>query len=246
MQVIAKSDVGLVRHENQDTFRIKLQDDDTAIAIVCDGMGGENAGGEASEVAVSTIFDRIALSYRQEADNNSIRNLIFSSISAANSIVFEKSLNNSDKVGMGTTCVCSLIKNDIAYIASVGDSRAYLISDNTISQITNDHTYVRILYEQGKITEEELKNHPQKNVITKAVGIDERIEPDYFEINLPKKSVILICTDGLSNYCSDELICKIVSDSNNLELAASELITYAIDKGGKDNITVALTANYNE
>lgn len=242
MHVIATTDVGLLRTENQDRFKIKRFVDDTVLMIVCDGMGGEKAGGEASEVAVNAIFDRIVLNYRMEAENNSIRNLIISSINAANSLVYEKSMSDESKFGMGTTCVCGIIRNDIAYIASVGDSRAYVINEREIKQITNDHTYVKILLDQGKINEDELKNHPQRNVITRAVGIEERIEPDYFEIELKENSVILMCSDGLSGYCSDEFLAETIS-GNSLEAALSTLVDYAKEQGGKDNITVALTAN---
>jgi len=217
-------------------------DDETVLAIVCDGMGGENAGGEASEIAVKTIYDRILQGYRPEADANSVRNLILSSINAGNSIVFEKSISDESKVGMGTTCVCGIIKKDIAYIASVGDSRAYLIHNKQISQITTDHTYVKLLLDQGKINEEEIKNHPQRSVITRAIGIEERIEVDYFEIDLSPNSVILICSDGLSNYASNDFLCEIVSN-NEIEQALTMLVDYANEQGGKDNITVALTAN---
>jgi len=242
MHVIAKTDVGLVRHENQDRVIYKNLDDDTILIIVCDGMGGENAGGEASEVAINTIFERIVANYRQEAFDNSIRNLIISSINAANYIVYEKSLSDESKFGMGTTCVCGIIKKDIAYIASVGDSRAYLINGENIKQITNDHTYVKLLLDQGKINEDEIKNHPQRNLITRAVGIEEHIDLDYFEVDLEINSKILMCSDGLSTYCSDGFILDIVLN-NTLENAMFKLIECANEKGGKDNITVALIAN---
>lgn len=242
MQIIAKTDVGLVRHENQDRVKYKELDKDVYLVIVCDGMGGENAGGEASEVAVNIIFDRIISGFRNQAENNSIRNLILTSINAANSVVFEKSISEDNKFGMGTTCVCGIIKNNIAYIANVGDSRAYLISDNKITQITDDHTYVKLLFDQGKISEDEISSHPQRNVITRAIGIEEQIEIDYFEIDLNPQSKLLICSDGLSTYCTDELILEVV-DNNSIEIATEKLIDCANNQGGKDNITVALLAN---
>jgi len=208
-------------------------------------MGGENAGGEASEVAINIIFDRIISGFRNQAENNSIRNLIMTSINAANSVVFEKSISEDNKFGMGTTCVCGIIKNNIAYIANVGDSRAYLISDNKITQITNDHTYVKLLFDQGKISEDEISSHPQRNVITRAIGIEEQIEIDYFEIDLNPQSKLLICSDGLSTYCTDELILEVVDNNSieSIEIATEKLIDCANNQGGKDNITVALLAN---
>ena len=242
MHAISKTDQGLFRAENQDRVRFKHLDDGAVVIIVCDGMGGENAGSEASEVAVNAVFDRIILNYREDADNNSVRNLILSSVTAANSIVYEKSLSDEKKVGMGTTCVCGVIKKDIAFIANVGDSRAYLINDRNIQQISTDHTYVQMLFEKGEIDKEEIKTHSQKNVITRAVGIEDKIDIDYFEIDISPQTVILMCTDGLSNYCSEEMICEIISN-NDLENASAKLIKYAIDQGGKDNITVAMAAN---
>lgn len=242
MQIIAKTDKGIIRTENQDRVRFKLLNDGAAVIVVCDGMGGENAGSEASEIAANAIFDRLVLNYRDEADNNSIRNLLFSSINAANQIVYEKSLSDDTKVGMGTTCVCGVIKNEIAFIVNVGDSRAYVINSDGIQQISTDHTYVQMLFEQGKINREEIKTHTQKNVITRAVGIEEKIELDYFEVDLLPESVVLMCTDGLTNYCSDEVICETVKH-NDIESALSKLIKYANEHGGKDNITVAMAAN---
>ena len=242
MQVITKTDTGLVRIENQDRVLTKVMPDGSAIVVVCDGMGGENAGSEASEIAVNAVFDRIVQNYRQDADFNSIRNLILSSLNAANSIVYKKSLTDESKIGMGTTCVCGIIKNNIAFIGNVGDSRAYIIEKENVKQISIDHTYVQMLYEQGEIKVEELKTHHQRNIITRAVGIDEKIEPDYYEIDIPDNSVILMCTDGLSGYCSDEILAEIIN-SNNLEKASEKLMKYALDEGGKDNITLALIAN---
>lgn len=242
MQVIAKTDIGLVRKENEDTVIVNKVDEDTVVAVLCDGMGGMNAGGEASYVAANEIFNRIVTSYRHDADENSIRNLILSSINAANIIVYDKSINEDDKEGMGTTCVCGIIKSKIAYIANVGDSRAYKIVSEGIEQITTDHTIVKMLIDQGKINEDEAKTHPQKNIITRAVGINDKLEIDYYEIDLMPKTKILFCSDGLSEYCDENTILKVVSE-NQLDQATSLLIDYAKDKGGKDNITVALASN---
>lgn len=242
MFVVAKSDVGITRKENQDRFCVKIIDDETVVAVVCDGMGGAQSGGVASEIAANTVFDRITLNYRSDADDNSIRNAIITSLIAANTLVYEKAKEDEDKKGMGTTCVGALINNDKAYIASVGDSRAYLLDENGISQITNDHTIVEILYEQGKIEKDDKNKHEMSHIITKAIGTEPDIEPDYFEVELKKNSIILICTDGLTNYCSDELIYSYVYNKE-LERSINDLINYAKDKGGKDNITVAIIKN---
>ena len=151
-------------------------------------------------------------------------------------------MSDESKVEMGTTCVCALIKKKEAFIANVCDSRAYLINNNQINQISIDHTYVQMLFEEGKINKDEIKTHHQRNVITRAVGIEEKIEPDYFEIEISNETVVFLCTDGLSNYCSEEIINDIISN-NDLEEASLKLIEYANNQGGKDNITIALVAN---
>ena len=242
MYVVAKSDVGMTRKENQDRFCVKIIDDDTVAAVVCDGMGGAQSGGLASEIAANTVFDRLTLNYRNDADDNSIRNTLITSLTAANTLVYEKSKEDEDKKGMGTTCVGALINKDKAYIASVGDSRAYLLDENGIRQITNDHTIVEILYEQGKIEKDDKNKHEMSHIITKAIGTEPDLDPDYFEVELKKNSIILICSDGLTNYCSDELIYSYVYNKE-LERSLSDLINYAKDKGGKDNITVAIIMN---
>lgn len=242
MFVVAKSDVGMTRRENQDRFCVKIIDDETVAAVVCDGMGGAQSGGVASEIAANTVFDRITLNYRKDADDNSIRNTLITSLTAANTLVYEKAKTDEDKKGMGTTCVGALINKDKAYIASVGDSRAYLLDENGISQITNDHTIVEILYEQGKIDKDDKNKHEMSHIITKAIGTEPDIDPDYFELELKENSIILICSDGLTNYCSDELIYSYVYNKE-LEKSLSDLINYAKDKGGKDNITVAIIMN---
>lgn len=237
-----KTDIGKKREENQDAVLSDFIDENVSISVVCDGMGGAKSGGVASEVAVTNIFNRIMSGFRADADSNSIRNLMLSAVHAANTIVFEKSKEDIDKNGMGTTCVAALVYNKHCYVVSVGDSRAYLLNDEGISQITTDHTYVQALYEQGVITKEEQKNHKLKNVITRALGVEDDVEVDYFEFEQSGNFALILCSDGLSNYCSDQILYDFVY-GKNLDDAASNLINYANDQGGRDNITVALIAN---
>lgn len=237
-----KTDVGKKRKDNQDAVKASFIEDNVSISVVCDGMGGAKSGEVASDVAVTNVFNRIMSGYRSDFDSNSIRNLMLSAVHAANTIVYEKSKEDIDKNGMGTTCVAALVDNKHCYIVNVGDSRAYLLDQNGISQITTDHTYVQALCDQGIITEEEKKTHAMKNVITRALGVDDDVEVDYFELEPTGNFTIVLCSDGLSNYCSEEFIYKTVY-GNNLDTAAKELIDYANKQGGKDNITVALVAN---
>ncbi|MBQ5317585.1 MAG: Stp1/IreP family PP2C-type Ser/Thr phosphatase [Oscillospiraceae bacterium] len=237
MIVTSETNIGLSRKENQDRVCNTVIDDNTVLAVVCDGMGGQNAGSEASEKASQIIFDRITKVFRSDFDTKSIKNLLISSVTTANSVIYDMALSSHEMVGMGTTCVVALISNNKLYAINVGDSRLYIIN-HEIRQISKDHTIVMRMYENGEITKEQLKNHPQRNYITKAVGVSSNIEPDYFEFELSENSSVLLCTDGLSNYCDESDIFNIVKNYNPDEIP-KELINLALKNGGNDNITVA-------
>lgn len=241
MFVIGKTDIGKQREENQDRFRINMLDDETAFAVVCDGMGGAASGGLASDITSNAVYERVQLSYRQGMEPKSVKSMLVSAVTAANTLVFNKSNEDEKNRGMGTTCVVAVVHNKLCYIASVGDSRAYLVNESGITQITNDHTMVEYLHSKGLIDESEMKVHRMKNVITRAVGVDAEVVPDYFEISAEPGDYLLICTDGLTNYVSDELIYSIVY-KKPLEMAVTELIGKANASGGKDNITAVLIA----
>lgn len=241
MFVCAKSDIGMKRKENQDNFRLGELSGNSVYAVVCDGMGGASAGSVASSVAAEEIAKRISQSFRESASPMTMKNLLVTAVSAANTIVYNKSITEPEKQGMGTTCVVAVVSEDTAYIASVGDSRAYLISDK-ICQITSDHTYVEMLYRQGKINKDEINTHDMRHYITKAVGVEKDVEVDFFEVSLEMGQSILLCTDGLTNFCDNEMILKTVSE-NDPENALEQLIDCANSKGGKDNITVAIICN---
>lgn len=242
MYLAYKTDIGKTRSENQDSVKVGLINDDTAVAVVCDGMGGAQSGGVASEVAIENVYKRITENYREGANPNSVRNLMLTAVHAANTIVHEKSKEDIDKNGMGTTCVAALVEGKHCYIVSVGDSRVYLLQKDKIEQITTDHTYVQMLYEEGIITKEEQKTHKMRNVITRALGVEADVEVDYFEIEPEDDFTLLLCTDGLSNYCSEEQMYDTVL-GKNIHDAVSELVDIANEQGGRDNITVALIAN---
>jgi len=165
MKVYSETNIGLTRAENQDKVCTAVISDNTILAVVCDGMGGQNAGGEASSKASQIIFDRITKVFRSDFDTKSIRNLLISSVTTANSVIYDMALSSTDLVGMGTTCVIALVSNNILYGINVGDSRLYVIN-HEIRQISKDHTIVMRMYENGEITKEELKIHPKRNYIT--------------------------------------------------------------------------------
>ena len=230
------------REENQDSLWTGAIDEDVALAIVCDGMGGHNAGSTASALTVSELAKRIKKGYRKVSRANFLRNLMMSSIEAANTIVYESAKENPQMEGRGTTCVAAIIENDVVYMINVGDSRAYVIRGNEIQQITEDHSVVGNLIAQGKMTEEEAKYHPQRNVITRAVGIKDTVLADYYEFDIEKGDIILLCSDGLCGYCNEETMVKIVSE-HDIETAVNMLSDTALANGSTDNITVVLILN---
>ena len=239
MIVAAKTDIGKMRTENQDRYRVSELSDDTAIAVVCDGMGGTHGGGLASEMASNVVYERLYLSYRAEMEPRTVKNLMVSAVTAANTMVYDKSREDAENHGMGTTCVAALVHSGMVSVASVGDSRAYLLDGSGIRQITNDHTVVQYWKDHGMIDDGEMKSHRMKNVITRAVGVEETVDVDYFEFTAEQGSMLLICTDGLTNYITDELMYTMTYKTAP-EQAVTDLVNYANQSGGKDNITVAL------
>lgn len=237
MMVYSSTDIGLSRTENQDCFAYGAVED-AVFAVVCDGMGGSNAGSEASKRAAAIIHDRIEKSYRSDFDANKVRNLLVAAVKTANAVIYDLGSTVPEWRGMGTTCVAALCRGSMLHVVNVGDSRAYLIS-HEIRQITKDHSMVMRMYEHGDITKDELKNHPNKNVITRAVGVDGDVVPDYFELEIPEGCAVLLCSDGLSNYCDEGFMFRTVKDSG-AENAPDILVKNALENGGRDNITVSI------
>lgn len=236
------SDIGSVRTENQDKICAGFLFENVSLAVVCDGMGGAASGAVASDIAATEIYRRVSEGYRLGMKPSTVRNLLETAVRAANRLVYEKSCEDIDKNGMGTTCVAALVADKSAYIINVGDSRAYLMNDSGITQITEDHTYVNMLYKHGEITFEEMQEHPMRNVITRAVGVDEKVEADYFEIEESGNFAVFLCTDGMTAYCHPQIIYDSVFNKR-LDKGVSDLIDYCNACGGKDNISAAVIAN---
>lgn len=239
MEVFSKSDVGLVRTQNQDDFRFGVISPSCAWAVVCDGMGGANGGNVASATAVKIISEHISSSYREGMGSNSVRTMLESAITAANLEVYDMSQQSDDYAGMGTTVVAAVIINSVAHISHVGDSRAYVFSVDRIEQITKDHSYVQRLIEDGKLTKEEAKTYPHRNIITRALGVEERLLVDYDEIELGENDAIMICTDGLSSTVEADDMLEVFRNYGFYEYPDS-LVKLANSKGGPDNITVVI------
>lgn len=238
MKYVFDTDIGLVREENQDIVRVE-EYYGNVLAVVCDGMGGERSGQDASRIAIDEVFSRFSSGFDPELDTISVRQLMTASISAANSVVYTTARMDYKSFGMGTTCVAVYIDDRYIYIANVGDSRAYYMDSGGIHQITTDHTFVNLLLMQGKIRPEEVHTHPKRNMLTKAVGVERVVIPDFFRMKREEKFTILLCSDGLSGYCSDSEIFEVMRKTP-LEELSKALIELALSKGGKDNITFAV------
>ena len=201
---------------------------------VADGMGGHNAGDYASSHAVRILVDEI----REDTDYNPVK-VIGHAIETANTEIIEQAQKDEKLRGMGTTMVVATIVGQYAYVANVGDSRLYLIEDK-ILQITKDHSLVEEMVRRGLITKEEAKTHPDKNIITRVLGIGPEVEVDFFDIHLKENSTLLLCSDGLSNMVSDDDIWRIANTSRDLRETGMRLVSLANENGGKDNIAVVL------
>ncbi len=236
MKSYSVTDVGQKRQVNQDFVFASEEPVGNLpnLFIVADGMGGHNAGDFASSFAVQTFLHSVL-----EDENQNPIKIIRSAIEEANLKVLEKARTHADMSGMGTTMVLVTVVDDYAYVANVGDSRLYLI-ENGITQITKDHSLVQELVRRGLLTKEEAQHHPDKNKITRVIGIGPEIEVDFFDIHLKENSTLLLCSDGLSNMVSDEEIWRIANTSRDLREMGMRLVSLANENGGKDNIAVVL------
>ncbi len=241
MKIASRSDIGRVRSSNQDSFSAG-EIRDAAWAIVCDGMGGANGGNIASGKAVKIISDCIAGAYHSEMSANGVSAMLESAIIAANLNIYDEAAENESLQGMGTTVVAAVVANERIVLAHAGDSRAYLYDSGDLKQITRDHSMVQKMVERGEITADEARNDPRKNVITRALGVAEDIEVEFGEIDFPKDSILILCTDGLTNYVDSGQMTSIIS-SNAFEVCPQLLVDAANQGGGTDNITVVMIKN---
>ncbi len=235
MKISSATSVGKIRAVNEDSFFVsEIGNKNAVLAVVADGMGGHNAGEVASAEMVKALKDLIV------ENDIPAKDLLLSAIAYANNSIYKMSKTTPSLYGMGTTVTACVIENDKLTAAQVGDSRLYLIKDDKITQITKDHSLVEMLVESGEITKEDAKNHPQKNVITRAVGTDSSVEADIYEFQLSKGDILLLCSDGLVNMVEDEKILSIVTECKDFSNLSDALVKEAENAGGHDNITVVL------
>lgn len=243
MKVFAKTDIGKIREINEDSYFIPDEDYGIELFIIADGMGGYDGGDIASSYAVKSAASYIKTNYEITFnEDEDILKLVNGAIEYANMLVYEKSRENEKLVHMGTTIDIILIIKNKLYIGHAGDSRVYRIRKEYIRKLTKDHSYVQELIDDGKLKEEDSNIHPDKNMITKAIGMSKLVEPDTFINRFIKGDILVMCSDGLSNYISDEEIRDVVKDKN-IKDPAEELVKRANEAGGRDNITVIVIYN---
>ena len=240
MKLAGKTDVGRVRQENQDDYRAGELPGGAVWALVCDGMGGAKGGREASQGACNVIENFFQEQYAQCGAGQE-EPFLKKALLYANRFVFQKAAHEEALAGMGTTAVCALVRSGNVYLCHAGDSRAYLIRDGKLTQLTHDHSYVQELVDFGTITEEEAEHHPQKNIITKALGVDYRLEPEFTAAKLKREDRLLLCTDGLTNMVPAEEMEELLAQGTFYDLP-DRLIEAANAHGGSDNITALLLA----
>ncbi len=245
MLITAKSDRGLVRKQNQDSFAAGELPGEVFWAVVCDGMGGAQGGSVASKIGVDIISDKIKKGFNVAMGGNSVKNLMTAAIEGSNIKIFDMAKKDDKLTGMGTTVVTVIVHEKKAYFAHAGDSRAYIVNGSGIRQITSDHSIVQAMVENGELTPDEAKNHPQRNIITRALGVEETIDVDFNEETITNDELIIVCTDGLTNFVETAKIFEIYLSCDNAVLAEN-LVTAANENGGGDNITVVVLANTTE
>lgn len=253
------SDVGRKRRTNQDSYATVRLYDNAFLAVVCDGMGGANGGNIASALAVKVFVEQVkkqlaaiktGAAEGRTPDGATIVSVLVRAARRANEAVYFRAVEDEALRGMGTTLVAALVVNGILYALNVGDSRLYRICEGSLRKITKDHSYVQYLLDRGEISETEAEKAGIRNIIIRSVGTEEDVEPDVFSEPLTGEGFLVLCTDGLTNYVSEETLLKtvlapceigdITETDYELEDKTNRLIELANEGGGGDNITAVL------
>ena len=238
MKIWGITDIGAVRSDNQDSYRIEQIGDEAALVAVCDGMGGARAGNVASSVAADALVGALETAAEASGEPKPWPEILSDAVCAANRAVHELSRSREEYHGMGTTLVAALITDARIYVANVGDSRCYQIREGAMERVSRDHSLVEDLVERGEITREEARHHPKRNLITRALGVDRDVKVDLFERE-NCGGYLLLCSDGLSNLVTEEeLRTEIVREDK--ETCCSRLLQLALVRGAPDNVTAVV------
>ncbi len=233
MNVWALTNQGKVRKNNQDSFYYQIAEDGT-VGLVCDGMGGAAAGDLASRLAANTFVEKLS------CPTSSVEELMENALEGANEAVYQYSVEHPECAGMGTTLVAAVVMDRTAHIINIGDSRCYYLDEDGIRQITEDHSVVADMVRQGIITPEQARVHPKKNLITRALGTRMNRSGDLFTVKLKPNSVLLLCSDGLTNQVTDQEILFEVLYGGPPESCCQRLVDIVLRRGAPDNVTVVL------
>ena len=240
MQSWGLTDKGCVRKMNQDAYEIQQLDRNTLLCVVCDGMGGAKSGNIASSLAVDVFSQEIQRTWTPNMEWDKADQILKSAVKLANFTVYDQARQFEEFDGMGTTLVAAFIRGRQASFVNVGDSRAYLINQKGITQVTRDHSVVQLMVDRGELTSEMAKNYPGKNLITRAVGTESMVSCDVFRRELSKGDFLLLCSDGLSNMMDDQEILFEVVHGVNKERCCKRLLDIAMSRGCPDNVTCVL------
>lgn len=231
------TDTGVVRDHNEDSVIIITNDEGSTLIAVADGMGGHKAGEIASSIAITNLSKRFNETFFKMNKTSAVE-WIKTNITEINGLIFKHTEENPESKGMGTTLVLSIITEDYILFGNIGDSSGYVMKDQKIHKVTKDHTLVNLLVDAGELTEEEARNHPKKNILMNALGINDPIEIDIFDCSMDVEE-ILLCSDGLTTMITNEQIEKVLNGEGTVEEKVIKLIKKANNRGGSDNISVA-------
>lgn len=240
MQCWGMTDPGCVRAQNQDVFQIENLDKNTALCIVCDGMGGAKSGNVASTLAVEVFVEEVRRSWASDMEAGETEQMLRSAAKLANFTVYDQAQQLEEFSGMGTTLVAALIKGREVTVVNVGDSRCYHVSSNGIRRVTTDHSLVQMMVDRGDLTPERARTYPGKNYITRAIGTEPVAQCDVFHLDVERGDFLLLCSDGLSNMMDDQEILFEVVHGINKELCCRRLIDIGRGRGAPDNMTCVL------
>ncbi len=239
MKAFGITHTGTVRKENQDYIRWELTDSGEALtAVLCDGMGGAQSGAVASAMAADTFMSHAANSLDERSSPHDMKQILTEAVSYANIKVYDRSFRDFSCMGMGSTLVALLANPRRCLIGNVGDSRAYIIHKGRIQQISRDHSLVEDMLARGEITAEQARCHPQKNIITRAIGVEASVRCDIFDVKLSAGDRILLCSDGLSNAVEDEEILDHCNKYAEPEEICRSLLDFVLERGASDNVSI--------
>lgn len=240
MQYWGISDPGCIRPQNQDSYQIEVLDRNTLLCVVCDGMGGAKSGNVASNLAVDVFVQEVKRTWTADMDPDKQDQMLRNAVKLANFTVYDQAKQFEEFTGMGTTLVAALIQPQFTAVVNVGDSRAYSVKNDGVSQITVDHSLVQMMIRRGELTPEQARNYPGKNLITRAIGTEAVVECDIFHRRTQSGECLLLCTDGLSNMVDEQEILFEVVHGANRQSSCQRLLEIAKNRGAPDNVTCVL------